>query len=250
MIITSKQNEKIKLVRSLIKDGKERKERALFTAEGVNILKDLDGSAGAKFLLIRESCEKELSYLGERLKCETYGVSDEIFNGLCDTVTPCGAVAVFDIPRVRKTEGDTIIMLCGIADPGNAGAILRTACAKGIDTAILYGEGCADVYSPKAVRASMGGIFRINVLSIDYDGLCGLKKNGYKLLSLDADGKNIYEYTCAGKKIIAVGSEAHGIPAEVKKLSDAILSIPMKGKMESLNAAVSASVALYLIEKN
>lgn len=245
MVITSTKNESLKLFRSL-QTKKGRKESGLYSVEGVNILKSVPENFKAEMLFIRESDYEKLSFLEKTLNKEAALVSNKIFDSLCDTVTPIGAAACFGIPSEKPVSGDTVLLLCSLSDAGNVGTIIRTAAARGVNTILTYGD-CADCYSPKAVRASMGGIFHTNIVKVNEKEIEELKKT-YKLAALDMNGANINDFKKERKLIIAVGSEAHGLPQFIKETCDYILSIPMTDRMESLNAAVSASLALYLID--
>ena len=137
------------------------------------------------------------------------------------------------------------ILLDGIQDPGNAGTIIRTAVAFGIKSVILT-EGCADVYNPKTVRASMGAIFKQRVAVMTLRDVAGMKQSGVRLLGaalgdgcrsiLDSDIKNA---------VIAIGSEGSGLSAEILALCDALITIPMAPECESLNAAVAAAIIMW-----
>lgn len=244
MKITSTQNDRIKFVRSL-KNKRERDAFGVFAVEGVNILRDVPADTHVRELFIKESEYEKLSFIKRSVGIEATIVADKIFDAMCDTVTPSGALAVVD-KKPSLPVGRTALLLCGVSDSGNVGTIIRTCVARGIDTVLLYGD-CADPYSPKSVRATMGGIFHINIITILPGDLLALKDE-YEVVSLDMNGEDIFSYKRKGKLIIAVGGEAHGIPQEIRELSDKILSIPMSGKIESLNAAVSAAVAMYQIE--
>lgn len=246
MIINSSHNAKVKKLRAL-KTKKGRDEYNLFCIEGVNILKDLNADAEIEELYIKQSAYERLSYLEDNLKCKAELISDSIFDSVCDTKSPNGAIAVAKIPDYQEAEGDTIILLCGISDAGNMGTIFRTAAARGIKTALLYGD-CVDVFSPKVIRAGMGAVFYVKSKKTNDEELNVLLKE-YSLTGLDSNGESIYQYKRKPKMILAVGSEAHGLPPSIRNKCDDIVSLPMEGKIESLNAAISISVALYMLNK-
>ena len=243
MIITASGNERIKSLKRLIKDKKERDESGLYVAEGLTMFADLDRTT-IESVYVKESKRDEIEKLVVDLPC--FVVKDSVFDGIADTKTPSGVIAVVKkSPADLSDAGDTTAVLCGVADAGNVGTIMRTACARGIRT--LFFVDTADPYSPKAVRASMGAVQKLNIVSTDYETvfrtLCD-----YDKLVLDAAGSDVYEYVRAKKIALFIGNEAHGVPDEVKKRCDRVLSIPMeKGSVESLNAAVAAGVAMYLI---
>ncbi len=244
MTITSTQNAKIKMLRAL-KTKKGRQQYGFFCIEGVNLLKDLPPNSGVTELFIRQSDYEKLMFIEKKLGLEAVLVADSVFDSVCDTVTPSGAIAYAAIPEYNEVEGNTVGLLCGIADSGNMGTIFRTAAARGIKTLLLYGD-CVDVFSPKVIRAAMGGTFSVKAVHVDERKLDALLAE-YTLVGLDAGGESIYQYKRENKLIIAVGSEAHGLPDSIRKRCAKILSLPMTEAVESLNAAVSMSIAMYML---
>ncbi len=248
MLITSSQNSALKKLRALYKDKKLRRECGVFIAEGVNLVKDIPDRFGAEELFIKQSKEEELSFIAEKFEIDPYIVKDELFDAVSDTITPSGVIAVVKKPFTKFSElkvcGEEVLLLDGISDAGNLGTIIRTAAARGIKTVVC--ASCTDAYSPKAVRAAMAGTFRTDIIETDVSNALNLLQE-YNILGLDMDGNCIYGYKKEGKIAIAIGSEAHGLSDEVRKEVKTFLSIPMQNGVESLNAAVSASIAMYLI---
>jgi len=241
MVIQSTSNKKIKKLRSLYRDRKNRYFYGEYVAEGTIICNDLPDDI-ITCVYVKESAVS----LSEKFDPEkTVFVKDEIFDAVADTKTPSGVIATVKMLESKPICGDMVILLCGLSDAGNVGTIIRTACARGVNTVIC--AETADPYSPKAVRASMGGITKVNIIQTDLErALLSLKD--FKLAALDMDGICIYDYQKDGKIVLAVGNEAHGVPDIVRNSCDVKLSIPMqKNGVESLNAAVSASIAMYLI---
>lgn len=242
MVITSRTNENIKKLKLLIKDKKNRYDAGEFVAEGVTIVKDIPAELISR-VFIREGDFDKLSYLAKGKPC--YSVKDDVFDSVADTKTPSGAIAVIKIPVQRAVEGNLALLLCGVSDAGNVGTIIRTACARGIDSVVCVNT--ADPYSPKAVRAAMGGTGKVNICQTDLQSALDMLDD-YELIALDMGGICIHDYKQAGKTVLAVGNEAHGVPAEVLSKADKIISIPMvENGVESLNAAVSVGIAMYLI---
>ena len=229
--IASSDNAKIKLIRSL-GNKKARSESNMFLLEGERLVFSApDGFL--KEIYIRESAERAFGRaVGERFGDYTL-ISDRVFEKISDTVNAQGILALADIPAARRPDGKIICVADGVADPGNLGSVLRSA------------------YSPKAVRATMGGIYYANVVRTSYAGARDIIVNGgYETIVLDMSGENIYSYTPRGKIAVVTGNEAHGVSAEFKRLADKTLSIPMPGRAESLNAAVSASIAISWLSHN
>ena len=249
MVITSIANEKVKLLRSLA-DAKNRKELGLYIAEGANLVKDIPSPESVRLLFVKESKQSQFAEIISRFPSEVVVLSDDLFDRVSDTVTPAGIAAVVKIPKttdISDINDEKIIVLDHVADAGNVGAVLRTAVAAGYKTAVLLGS--ADPYSPKAVRASMSAIFKINLCFSNNNAfLCSKNIVNYDIMVLDMAGENIFSHVPQRKYALVVGNEAHGVSDEIKAVGRK-LSIPMTA-MESLNAAVSAGVAMYLLERN
>ena len=245
MMITSSQNEKIKNLRVLFKEKKAREEQNVFLAEGVNLVKDIPATYFVRDLFVKASKYDELSSLEDKFNLEAWVVDDRIFDALGDTVAPSGVIAVVEKPPVvTKVEGDTVFLLDGITDPGNLGTIIRTAAAKGIGYVVCM--DCTDAYSPKCVRAAMSGTFFVRIAECNEEEALRLVE-GYDIAALDMGGTDIYDYRRGKKLALTVGSEAHGVRKSVRNKAKDILAIPMNGKIESLNAAISIGIAAYVI---
>ena len=244
--ISSKQNSRIKNLRSLLKDKKTRAEFGVYVAEGVNLVKDIPPEVTVKELYIQESKYEKLAFLEEKFSTETYIVKDEIFESISETVTPSGVIAVIKKNVFEKTlTEDFVLLLDGIMDAGNMGTIIRTATARGIKTVISV-DG-TDPYSPKSVRAAMGGTFYTNVIECSAIEAIELLTD-YKIVALDMNGTDIFGYKMNGKTALAVGSEAHGLSSILRDRADDIVAIPMKKGVESLNAAMSIGIAMFIIK--
>lgn len=187
-------------------------------------------------------------------KFKSYSLRLEIikqidFNKLCDTKTPQGIVGVFVFSNLSKElSGNKIIALENISDPGNVGAILRNCDWFGFDQ-ILLSDNCAEVFSPKVIRASAGSVFHIKIKEEKkfYERLQILQKNNYKIICTDLDGQNIYKTKLPDKFVIVFCNEANGPTAELLELSDSKITIPRKGNAESLNVASASAVVLSTI---
>ena len=159
-----------------------------------------------------------------------------------------GPVFSVRIPRI-SSDGEivsTAIVLENVQDPGNVGTVIRTADAMGTDIVILVGD-CADLYNPKTVRATMGGIFRQKVYETDIEGLMDyVNRKGLKLYgaALSVNAENIRNINLKGAAV-AIGSEGRGLSNELLKLCRGQTIIPMRPECESLNAAVAASIVMW-----
>jgi TrmH family RNA methyltransferase len=166
-----------------------------------------------------------------------------------------GIVAVISIPRPPGTEilpdSGAILALDGISDPSNLGAIARSALAFGFDS-ILMSRDCAELYSPKVIRASAGAIFHLNpVTEVDLtETLPRLKSQQYLIVGADTDGGDLRRISGATVRLsLVIGNEARGISPPVTSLCDELVRIPTAGRCESLSAPVAAGIIMYEISK-
>ena len=230
-IIKSTTNQHVKYLRKILSDKNFRKQEGVFAAEGKSLGFDISSNCDIDERKLKSGVRKV--YFDKR-----------IFDSVSDSVNPSGITALVKMKKEKFDNGD-VIVLDGISDPGNLGTIIRTAAALGI--ANILACHTTDAYSPKSVRSSMGGIFHTNIIEADIDEAKKIL-NDYEVFSLDMNGENIFQCSFRENKKTAliVGNEAHGVSEEFLKISDKILSLPMSGKIESLNAAVSVSVAAYV----
>lgn len=165
-------------------------------------------------------------------------------------VTPQGILAIFKQPSLSPFDfkEQNIFILDNIQDPGNLGAIIRTADWFGFKNLFL-GRECVEVYNPKVVAAAMGSIFHLRPYeNVDLKKFIGdLKSNGYKILVTDLKGKEV-EIEDFQKMAVIIGNEAHGVDEKIKKLADLKLKIAKFGRAESLNAAVAAGILMDRIK--
>ncbi|MGN0788800.1 MAG: TrmH family RNA methyltransferase [Christensenellales bacterium] len=242
-IITSTTNPTIKAIKSL-KDKKTRYVSGLFVVEGSNIVKDLPSSVEVKYLVVDESKREQFASLIDKYVGQAILVSSKVMATLSETVTPCGILAVVKVPTARPIGGGNIVVMDGVADPGNMGTIIRSSVACGIADVIAV--DCTDHLSGKVVRSSMGGVLKCNIVPCDREEVAELLQ-GKQVLVLDMNGKSIFDLQVDDSKpwALVVGNEAHGISETLRNRADQIVSLPMKGDMESLNAGVSLSVGLF-----
>ena len=241
MEITSAANKTFKFIKSLA-DKKGRRKAGAFLVEGIKSVRDAE-EAGCE-LLLAAVCE---GFAGELPECPVYWLSRGLFAKLADTVSPQGILAAVRIPQTRIVPKDGgLYLYCDcVADPGNLGTLIRTADAVGADGVVLS-PGCADLYSPKTVRACMGSLFHIAAAEDDGGFLDQCVRNGFGIYAgALADGAA--DYRCgdyARSTVIIVGNEANGVSAEKLMLSKPV-KIPIAGRAESLNAAVAGALLLY-----
>jgi RNA methyltransferase, TrmH family len=181
--------------------------------------------------------------LCDRQGIDAMVVSDAALIRLADTETPRGPVAVIDIPRTALPLQGDILVAHGVSEPGNMGALIRTAAAFGWEFG--YTTGSADPWAPKTLRAGAGGHFRTPVARID--GLAGLK--GLTTVSTVVAGGVAPEVVKGDRFAVLIGEEASGIPDDVTDSCDVKVTIPMPGGTESLNAGVAAGIVVYVLSR-
>lgn len=168
-------------------------------------------------------------------------VEEAVMRKLAGTETPRGPVAVMEIPAFAGLPTDRhILVVWGLADPGNVGTIIRAAAAFGLGVAV--GPDSADPWSPKTLRAGAGGHFHTTVSSIE-----GLNDLPGPVAATLVDGGVDPRHLGDGPWAVLIGSEAHGLDADVIEQSDATVTIPMPGGTESLNAATAAGIIAYVL---
>ena len=246
--ITSMKNPVVKGLRSL-RDRKGREESGRFLVEGEVMLREaLKCGLTIRDALAEEACApfaRELKDLGARV----FIVPRDLLEAACDTRTPQGVCASFDMPVPLSLQDAParIVALDGVQDPGNVGTIWRTADAAGFG-GLLLGAGCADPLSPKVQRAAMGSGFRVPfMLTEGLPGALGeLRARGWTVLASDLRGDDFYRRPDPGKRfVLVIGSEARGISDATRAAADALVKLPMRGGAESLNAAVAAGIMMY-----
>lgn len=241
--LSSLKNPKVLSWRAL-RDKKGREEHHAFLVEGVRMVQEaLSSSFPVRCVLIREDYEP-LPVLPDDLP--VYRLPDHVFRSVCDTKTPQGIAAVLSLCS-KEAEGPRLVALDGVQDPGNVGTIVRTADAAGFDGVILSPD-CADLFSPKVLRATMGSIFRLGFSfppSLP-DHLKEMKKKGFSVLSSQLDGEPFFDRSGVSSSfVLVIGNEGSGVSDPVKSCASHRLCLPMRGGAESLNAAVAAGIMMY-----
>ena len=196
-------------------------------------------------VFVSESYDGEISFPEEL----TVRVSDDVFRHLSDEKTPQGILCRARIPKRPLTPPKgNCLLLDGVADPGNLGTILRTANAAGYNEVYLTKE-CADPYSPKSVRASMSGVFFTKIYRAERSEILSVLKE-IPILIADMGGSNVFSYVPPKQFALVIGNEANGVSNEVKNAAFHTLKIPMQDTQESLNAAISAGIIMYVLQKD
>jgi TrmH family RNA methyltransferase len=246
MEITSASNSKYKLIKSL-HQKKNRTKTRLFLAEGIKSVCDaVKAGMEIELALVSDDYMGTFSDIEDR-KC--FKLPRSLFDQACGTVTPQGILAAVKMPSNQiEMDLSKIYIYCDhVSDPGNLGTIIRTADAAGAG-AVLLSDGCADVYAPKTVRATMGSVFHVPILEEVHTHLLkDYQKQGFDIVSGALSEGTIAYTRCDMTRpiILVVGNEANGVSEEVLALSNQFVKIPIIGEAESLNVAVAASILLY-----
>lgn len=239
--ITSLKNPKVAAWKAL-KDRKGRRESGCFLVEGRKMVEEALASAfDVETVLVQEGME-----LPDGLTMPVYELPAHVLAAVCDTKTPQGIAAVVRM-KEQSALGKHIVVLDGVQDPGNVGTIIRTADAAGLD-GVLLSTQCADVFSPKVLRATMGSIFRMNLRTTDDlpGALTKLREKGYSILSSQLDGTPFYEREKVAEQFaLIIGNEGNGVSEQVQQTATHRVRLPMRGGAESLNAAIAAAIMMY-----
>lgn len=243
--ITSTANPLVKQWRQLAAP-QGRKAHGLFLAEGEHLALEAVKMGLARAVLVQKDKLPVYESLLGGIE-ELYAVSPQVLSALADSKTPQGILAVCALPEPRPIgqAGPRLMALNRLQDPGNVGTILRTLDAAKFDGLILD-AGCADPFSPKASRASMGAVFRVPVFQCESLPEALLSLPGHALVAGDLRGSPYFEHPPFGEKVcLLVGNEGAGLEDTVLSLAYYRLKLPIPGGAESLNAAVAAGLMIY-----
>ncbi len=250
-MITSTSNAQIKKLLQLQRKSKVRDEEQIFLAEGLRMFLEVPKDRVQKVYISETLYDKKKQELNlDRFSVEI--LSDTVFQHVSDTKTPQGILCVvqqkkYEIEELLKLENPHFIVLDNLQDPGNLGTIVRTAEGAGVNAVFLSKES-VDIYNPKTIRSTMGSIYRMPVVYVDdlLELLDTFKKKGIKSYAAHLEGEKDYdkENYQSGTAIL-VGNEGNGLRDEVADHADVWVKIPMQGQVESLNAAIAASILMF-----
>ena len=257
--IESRNNGIIKSVAAL-KDGAQRRAQGRFFFEGARLLEEyLRSGRVPHALYVREDSFARYSALIAGAGCEVYEVTAPVYDKITEEKAPQGILTVADmLPEIKELSAGNAqeaaasfgqghaVILEGIQDPGNAGTVIRTAAALG-SAAVLC--SCADIYSAKAVRATMGALFFCNlaVCRSAQTAVNAFKAQGHRVIAaaLYGETKTLGRFNILPGDCFVIGSEGSGISASTLESCDFAARIPMTSGAESLNAAAAAAVFLW-----
>lgn len=253
-MIQSSQNSRIKLARALAGHTKERRQADAFLAEGVRLVEEAS-AAGWPFRYALYS--DDLSDRGRKLvkqlqdqKIKVEHVESKLLRSVSDTETSQGLLAVLNDFRIPIPDSPNFVFIPdAIRDPGNLGALLRTADAGGVQ-AVLIPPETADPFAPKVVRAGMGAHFRLPLHLISWTEISQfIKASNLKVYLADMDGQSCWEIDLRQPLALIVGGEAKGASEHARNLANRQIGIPMLGKTESLNAAAAGSILMFEVRR-
>ena len=254
-MITSTSNPRIKNLVLLGKKAKARKEQGVFLAEGRKMTEEAP-KEWIRELYVSESYLADKENAGSLRGMEYEVLSDHVMKAAADTQTPQGILAVVSMPRwdfasITEKNGGSYLFLEDIQDPGNLGTMIRSGEAAGI-TAVIASRGTVDLYNPKTIRSTMGSIYRVPFFAADdlKQTVCTMKEQGMKLYAAHLKGNRPYDEPDYRQKCgFLIGNEGNGLTEEIAGLADEYIRIPMEGSVESLNAAIAASVLMYEVNR-
>lgn len=246
MRITSRKNPLVQQVKKLFSSRKEREAAGLFAADGTKLLQEaVRFYPGLDTVILSDGVEVQVP---EQVRLVR--VPADVMETISPMATPQGAVFLCKLPQPQLLVAQCpMLLLDGIQDPGNLGTILRTADALKVPVALL--EGCADPYSHKVVRASMGAVFRTQPLLTTWEEASRALKTACIPVAVTALSDQAVDIRRADleKMAVVIGSEGQGVRQEILNSADQALIIPMKPHCESLNAAVAASIVLWQMQQ-
>ncbi|MCI9435944.1 MAG: RNA methyltransferase [Lachnospiraceae bacterium] len=254
-MITSNSNPRVKQIVQWRNKAKERAGAGIFLTEGFKMFGEAPQELIREVYISVDILRREEPGWDIREKLDRSGyetVSEEVFRKMSDTLNPQGILCVMERPKytlegMLAEKTPLLVMLENLQDPGNLGTIVRTAEGAGA-TGIIMGSSTVDIYNPKTIRATMGSVFRVPFVYVQDLGRAAalLQEKQIRVYAAHLDGTKYYddfsyEQGCA----FLIGNEGNGLSRELADRADLYLKIPMEGSVESLNAAVTASILMY-----
>jgi len=252
-LITSTQNNLIKKIAKLCKSKKSRDFEGLVILDGIHLCEEYikNFKQDFEYLFISSDFFNHVEFYKFKNQQNLIEISTNLMGKISPTNSPIGILGVVkkDILKnnnqKHKYSQEFVLLLDKVQDPGNLGTIIRTAASTGV-TAIYTNKGCGDLWNPKVLRASMGGIFYLNIFE-NYDFFKFHENFNGKIIGtiLSNETQNLYKYDLTGNLAIMVGNEGSGIATNLQQICDAKVLIPMTHKFESLNVAIATSICCF-----
>ena len=241
-LITSRKNPLLQLVKKLLSSRKEREQSGLFVSDGTKLLQEaIRWWPGLDTVILSQDVEMEIPAGVREVR-----VPKDVMESISPMQAPQGALFICRLPEKKAfVPKPGMLLLDGIQDPGNLGTILRTADALEIPVALL--EGCADPYSHKVVRSSMGAVFRMEVVQTTWaaaEQACKEAGISVGVTALDEKARDLRE-SPLNTMAVVIGSEGQGVRKEILESAQNSLIIPMNPNCESLNAAIAAAIVMW-----
>ena len=254
-MITSISNAQVKYLLQLQKKSKARNEEKVFLVEGIRMFVEVPAERVEKVYVSETFYNKkkeEIDFSNYKMEI----LSDTVFQYVSDTKTPQGILCVvkqkeYDVKKLLEAKNPHFMVLDNLQDPGNLGTIVRTAEGAGVD-AVFMSKDTVDIYNPKVIRSTMGSIYRMPVVYVEdlIALLEAFKAKGIKSYAAHLEGKNSYDQESYNEgTAILIGNEGNGLREEVSNAADVWVKIPMLGQVESLNAAIAASVMMFEVAR-
>ena len=243
--ITSRKNPLLQQVKKLLASRKDREAAGLYVSDGTKLLEEAAKYARLDTVILSDGVE---AVVPENVR--VVRVPGDVMESISPMRSPQGALFVCKLPEKKPFVPQRgMLLLDGIQDPGNLGTMLRTADALNVPVCLL--EGCADPYSHKVVRSSMGAVFRTDVVQATWEEVkksCAEAGVPVAVTALSHRARDIRSADVSSMAVV-IGSEGQGVRKEILDSADAELIIPMNSRCESLNAAVAATIVMWQMQK-
>lgn len=254
-MITSGSNNRVKQIVQWQKVSRERNQAGVFLVEGFKMLEEAPSESVAEIYVAEGALERLSAFPELKQKLERIGyenVADSVFAKMSDTKTPQGILLVmrqpvYTLEQMTNVPFPLLVLIESLQDPGNLGTIIRTGEGAGV-TGVILSEDTVDIFNPKTIRATMGSVFRVPFLYVENlrKVIQRLHERGIQTYAAHLEGKRYYDGVSYRQgTAFLIGNEGRGLSRETAKLAGEYVKIPMEGQVESLNAAVAASLLMY-----
>lgn len=258
-MITSTSNGKVKRLVNLRKKRKLRDEEGVFLVEGIRMFREVPAEELREIYVSESFYKKEKKLVDEiasKAKVHTELFTDTVFAYASDTKTPQGILSVvaqkrYALEDIISGEKRHLLVLDNLQDPGNLGTILRTGEGAGV-TGVIMSRDCVDIYNPKTIRSTMGSIYRMPFCYAEdiLEAIQKVKDANVTVYAAHLDGKKAYDEENYSKSCaFLIGNEGNGLRDETAAMADHYIIIPMSGEVESLNAAIAATVLMFEVKR-